>query len=162
MAIGNLPQLENVLLNRQLLEQIGEDMTHGNLPYTVQAKLIYLIENLGLGSEQNNGTIQAQLDEIVSYLTPPTTCTSISVAVGTEQITLIAAEIEGSRRKGFTVFNESPTAIIYVDFVTGVTTTKKKLQLPPLFFWEPAVIFQGAVYAISSEANANVEVRVER
>lgn len=137
-------------------------MAIGNLPLTVQAKLIYLIENLGLDNEDNNSTIQAQLDSIMSFLSPSTVCESLSLNVSTSEIVLIAAETTGNIRKAFSVFNESATAIVYIDYVTGVTSTKKKLQLPPLFYWEPEICYQGIVYAVSSEINTPVEIRIER
>lgn len=162
MAIGNLPQRENVLLNNKILEQLGEDVSNPNLPYTVQAKLIYLIENLGLTGDIPDSTIQGQLTQLMEYLKPPTTCVESSLVMTGQQQLIIAAEIEGSTRKGYTIFNESTTATIYIDYVSGVSSTKKKLQLPPLYFWEPTVIYQGDIYAITSQANSTIEVRIER
>lgn len=137
-------------------------MAIGNIPFTVQAKLIYLIENLGISEDENTQTTNEKLDAIMSFLSPPTTCETLSLNVAQSEIVLIAAELAGSIRKSFSVFNESTTAILYVDYATGVTATRKKLQLPPLYYWTPENCYQGIIYGVSSEANTPVEIRIER
>lgn len=137
-------------------------MAIGNLPLSVQAKLIFLIENLGISEEENTQTTNDKLDLIMSYLSPPTTCQAISLILGTTEQTIIPVEEIGVIRKGFSIFNESTTAIVYIDFVQGVNANQKKLQLPPLFLWEPEKIYQGEIFAISSEVNTPIEVRIER
>lgn len=162
MSIGTIPGNQVLLTKEEILAQLGEHDIMADLPYTVQAKLIFLIESLGVGNTTSTNTLQEKIDKMLEYLTPPKTCVATSATVGTSQSTLISAEAEGSTRKGFSIFNASTTATIYIDYLTGVSSTKKKLQLPPLYFWEPETIYQGNVYAVSTEANTTVEVRIER
>lgn len=161
MGIGTLPGTETLITRELLLEQIGEHMPEINLPYTVQAKLIFLIEQLGLDTPEETSSLNAKVDQLIKYTAPPTICAASSVTLGTTQQIIITAEEEGIIRKSFSIFNESPNTV-YIDYVTGVSSTVKKLQLPPLYFWEPEVIYQGNIFAVAGAENTNIEIRIER
>lgn len=160
MAVYNIPVSSTEIKVRlqELLDSIGVNTEVPGLPFTAQAKLTYLIENLiQQDSQGNNIQLAATMERLRLISEPPTTVNQETITVGTTVSKIINAETTAIR-KGFSIYNPSSTATISIGYVAATTSSNRKLVLQPGFYYEDPDKWQGEVYALSSSGNVSLLV----